>query len=507
MLGGRELKMDDYVALARRRIWWILAPTVLVPILAYVVSLRIPNRYASQTLVLVEQQKVPDNFVKPVITEDLNGRLATMQEQILSRTRLQPIIESSGLFKADYGKVPMEQLVDRMRKSIKVSPIRSEVESRRDMPGFYISFTADDPTVAQKVCAEITSMFMTENLKAREQSAVGTTDFLKNQLEDAKRKLDEQDSKLAQFKRKYLGQLPDQEQANLSMLTTVNSQLDAVTQAINRTSQDKTYAESLLAQQLAAWQSSRKAVASPDNLEHQLSALQSQLVTLQSKYTESHPDIIKLKKEIAELTRQVNDSTAAATSAQPPKAAAANEPAQIQQLRLQVHQLDAAIKERSAEQDRLRKQVGLYQSRVQLSPLVEEEYKQLTRDYSSAQKFHDELLGKVTQSEMATDLERRQQGEQFRVVDPPNLPEKPTSPDRLMFIKGGLAGGFVLGLGIALLLEMRDKSIRSDRDVEFYLQLRTIAMVPTIGAAAGRGLSRLRGQRRSKKPPQQAVGA
>jgi polysaccharide chain length determinant protein (PEP-CTERM system associated) len=507
MLGGRELKFDDYIAIARRRLWWILVPTVLAPIITYVVSLRIPNRYTSQTLVLVEQQKVPDNFVKPVVTEDLNARLATMQEQILSRTRLQPIIENFGLFKSDYGKLPMEQLVERMRKSIKVTPIRSEVETRRDMPGFYISFTSDSPTLAQKVCAELTSMFMTENLKAREQSAVGTTDFLKNQLEDAKRKLDEQDAKLAQFKRKYLGQLPDQEQTNLSMLATLNTQLDAVTQAINRIQQDKSYVESLLAQQLATWQNSRKAVANPDNLEHQLSALQSQLVTLQSKYTEDHPDIIKLKKEIAQLTRQFNDSAAAADTPEAPKAAAVTEPAQIQQLRLQVHQFAAAIKERSGEQDRLRKQVGLYQSRVQLSPMVEEEYKSLTRDYASAQRFHDELLGKVTQSEMATDLERRQQGEQFRVVDPPNLPEKPTFPDRQMFVKGGLAGGFALGLGIALLLEMRDKSLRSDRDVEFYLQLRTLAMVPTIGAPAERRLSRVRIRRRSKKPPQQAVGA
>ena len=292
MLGDRELNLYDYLAIARRRLWWLVLPTVIAPVLAFLVSLKIPNRYTSQTTVLVDQQKVPDSFVKPVVTEDLNGRLATMQEQILSRTRLQPMIERFGLFKSDEGKVPMEVLVDRMRKLITVTPIRANDGLRRgDMPGFSISFTAENARLAQQVCTEITSMFVSENLKAREQSAVGTTEFLTSQLDEAKRQLDSQDSKLAQFKMKYSGQGPEYEQTNLSMLATLNTQLQATTQTLARAQQDKTYSESLLAQQSAAWQASR-AGTNPDTLDHQLSVLQAQLVTLQSRYTEDHPDII-----------------------------------------------------------------------------------------------------------------------------------------------------------------------------------------------------------------------
>jgi len=172
MLGSRQLTWADYVSILRRRWWLVVIPTVLLPILAYVGSLWIPNRYTSKTSVLVEQQKVPDAFVKPVVAEELNQRLATMQEQILSRTRLQPIMERFSLYKSDVGKASTEELLDRMRKALSVSAVKADFGDRTGgLPGFYISFTADDPRVAQQVCAEITSMFVSENLRVREQRA------------------------------------------------------------------------------------------------------------------------------------------------------------------------------------------------------------------------------------------------------------------------------------------------------------------------------------------------
>jgi polysaccharide chain length determinant protein (PEP-CTERM system associated) len=502
MLGDRELNLHDYLAIARRRVWWLVLPIVIVPILTFLASFMIPNRYTSQTTVLVDQQKVPDTFVKPVVTEDLNGRLATMQEQILSRTRLQPMIERFGLFKEDQGEVPMEELVDRMRKLITVTPIRANDARRGDMPGFSISFTAKDARLAQQVCAEITSMFVSENLKAREQSAVGTTDFLTSQLDEAKRKLDDQDAKLAQFKMKYTGQLPEQEQTNLSMLATLNSQLEATTQMLARAQQDKTYSESLLAQQTAAWRASR-AATNPDTLEHQLSTLQSQLVTLQSRYTNDHPDIIKLKREIAKLEKALSENASASeVLSKDATKAGLNQPPELQQLRLQIHQLESVVKERSTEQQRIRQQIGVYQSRVQLSPRVEEEYKSLTRDYTTAQKNYDDLLNKKTQSEMATNLERRQQGEQFRVIDPPNLPETQTYPKRWQFAAFGVLGGLGFGLAAVGILEFRDRVVRTERDVQHYLQLPALALVPPVGAAALRRAPN--GKKRPSREPSSA---
>ncbi len=480
MLGHRELELDDYLAILRRRVWWIVVPAIVVPILTYLVTLKLPNRYRSQTVVLILQQKVPDNYVKSVIAEDLNVRLATMQEQILSRTRLQPIIERFGLYREP--DLTMEDRLYRMRGAVTVEAIKSEYLSRSGgMPGFAISFTGDNARIAQQVCAEITSMFMAENLRAREQAAQGTTDFLKDQLDGAKRILDEQDRKLAMFKQAHVGQLPGQEQTNLSMLNSLNNQLDAVNQNLSRAQQDKTYSESMLNQQLAAWQAARSA-SDPNDLRQQLSTLQTQLTDLQVRYTDDHPDVIKAKAAIAEVKRKLDESEAlAATTGDKNAKSTASEPAAIRQLRLTLHNIEQNIRELTTRQEELQNQIRTYQARVQLSPVVEEQFKAITRDYEIAQKSYDDLLAKKTQSEMATDLERRQQGEQFSILDPANLPEEPIFPNRPLFALGGLGGGLVLGLVFAFVLELRDKSLRSERDVEFYLEAATLVLIPLVG--------------------------
>src|ERR1700678_1537283 len=209
MLGHRALTLQDYGLILKRR-WWILAiPAILFPIIGYGITYLVQPQYVSQTLVLVEQQKVPESYVKPVVTEDLNGRLATMKEQILSRSRLQPIIERFNLFAG--GKMSMDDRIDLTRKNIDIKPIQSEIARAGGLPGFFISFKAGDARTAQLVCGEITSLFVNEITSERQTSAEGTTDFLRVQLADAKAKLDEEDAKLAKFQQTYVGKLPGAE--------------------------------------------------------------------------------------------------------------------------------------------------------------------------------------------------------------------------------------------------------------------------------------------------------
>src|SRR4029077_19885581 len=279
---------------------------------------------------------------------------------------------------------------------------------------FTVNYTGPNPKEAQNICNELTSMLLTENQSSREQAAQSTTDFISRQLDEAKRNLDDQDSKLAAFKRQYSGQLPGDEDNNLKVLGTLNSQLDANTQAVNRAQQDKAYTESLLAQQLAAWKSSQ-GTTNPQSLEQQLTALQGQLLQLQARYTEDHPDVIKTKADIVEVKKrlaEVNDAAAKGTETN--DKASLSEPAEIRQLRLQVHQYGEVLAQATREEKRIGDQVRIYQSRVAVSPEVEEKYKLLTRDYDTAQKFYADLLGKKSTSEMATDMEKRQQGEQMR---------------------------------------------------------------------------------------------
>ncbi len=485
MLGERELSFTDYWIILRRRRWALLLPILLAPVVAFLISLKLDDRYTSQTLVLVEQQKVPDAFVTSVVPEQVTERLATMQEQILSRSRLQPIIERFGLFKDQRG-APMEDLVERMRLAITVSPVRADFGTRTGgLPGFNISFTSDDPRVAQQVCAEITSMFMEENLKLRELRAQGTTDFLAKQLEEAKQKLDEQDARLAEFKKQHIGALPGQEQVNLSLAMGFTTQLDAATQAVNRAQQDRAYLESLLAQQLAIRQGgAATGTTTPEALDKQLTSLQGQLVSLQARYTDDHPDVIKVKSDIAKTQSRLAEVSSATS---PESKIVLQDPPEIRQLRAQIHQAELIIRTKTVEQDRIRAALGAAQSRLQLSPIVEEKFKSGTRDYQTALDFYNDLLEKKTRSEMATDLERRQQGEQFRVIDPANLPEKPSFPDRPLFALAGLGIGLAFGVGLVVVLESKDRSLRTEHDVATYLGLPTLAVMPTIAGANGNG--------------------
>ena len=490
MLGHRQLGFDDYIEILRKRWWIILVPALLGCAGVYMYSLRLADQYTSHTLVLVEEQKVPENYVKSVDTGDIGERLGTMQEQILSRTRLTPIIEKFGLFKNQKGKISTEDMVDSLRKSILIVPIKSLVTTREgELPGFSVSFTANDAHLAQQVCAEITSMFIEESLRLQEQRSVGTTEFLKSTLDQAKQSLDAQDQKLADFQRKYVGSLPGNEQTDMNMVTAFSSQLDAVTSQLNRAQQDRAYMESLLAQQLSAWQTSQKTsggIGEPheDALEIQLADLESQLVSLKARYTADHPDVVKLEGSIAALKKRIEDNQAHVKDKTPQTTVEATsktpEPPAIQQLRFQIHQEDVLIKEKTSEQARLRGQLGLAQGRLSMTPAVEKEYKEITRDYQTALQFYNDTLAKENQSEMATSLERKQQGAQFTVMDAANLPERPSFPNRPAFAGAGLGGGLALGLGLTLLLEFRDKTLRTENDIEHFLGLPTLALVPVI---------------------------
>ena len=480
MVGQRELTLEDYVSMLRRR-WPLMAALALIGgALSYGVAHFLPKRYLSQTLVLVTQPTVPGDYVKPVINIDTNQRLATMQQEILSRTRLEPVIKKFGLYGPDASQLPMEDLVARLRGAISVTPVLPMAQTRaQGLPGFNVSVTFEDPRLAQQICATITSMFMEQNLQLRQQMAEQTTQFLAKQLEDAKVKLDDQDTRLAAFKRHYLGSLPDQEQANLNVLLGLTAQLDATTQALTRAQQDKTFTESTLAEQLGAWRAAQQG-RNPVTFEQQLAALQEQLSGLRSKYTAGHPDVIKVNSDIEVLKKKMAEADQQKATGDDKAGPAPVEPAAVKGLRAQLHQFDQMIQERAAKQEEIQRQIKIYQARVQSSPAVEQEYKKLTRDFQTALEFYNDLLKKGNQSAMASDLERRQQGEQFRVLDAANLPDKPWFPNQTLFGLGGLGGGLALGIGLAFLMELQDTSLRTEKDVESLLTLPVLATVPRI---------------------------
>jgi uncharacterized protein involved in exopolysaccharide biosynthesis len=436
---------------------------------------------------------------------------------VLGRNRLQPIVEKRpNLFK---GGKNLEDVIEEVRNGVQIEPVVTDLGAiantgggkrkggQGSVPGFYVNFTTANPRDAQDICNDLTSAMLTEFQNTREQMAVSTTEFISRQLEEAKRNLDDQDSKLAVFKRQYSGQLPGDEDNNLKVLGALNSQLDANTQTVNRAQQDKSYTESLLAQQLSAWKSSQGS-NNPQSLETQLNSLQSQLLSLQARYTEDHPDVIKTKADIAEVKKKLAEvNEAAAKGGDANAKASASEPPEIRQLRLQVHQYEEVLAQATREQKRIGDQIRMYQSRVAISPEVEEKYKLLTRDYETAQKFYTDLLAKKSTSEMATDMERRQQGEQMHLLNQANLPESPSFPNRLLFAAGGLGSGLVIGMGLALWLELRDKSIRNEADVLASLQMPVLVSLPWVTEEIQKSSNgKFWGRERDKAESEEKVG-
>jgi polysaccharide chain length determinant protein (PEP-CTERM system associated) len=502
MLGHRVMTVPDYVAILKKR-WWIIAiPVAIFPILAYGITFLIQPEYISQTLVLVEQQKVPESYVKPVVTEDLSGRLATMKEQILSRSRLQPIIERFNLFANS--KMTMDDRIDQTRKNIGINPIESTIDRTNGLPGFFISFKAGDARTAQLVCGEITSLFVNESLNDRAAASAGTTDFLKAQLADAKAKLDEQDAKLEKFQQTYMGKLPGAEASNMNMMTTLNTQLDAATQALARMQQDRSYAESILAlQQSQTAQATEHGGVAPGAQQAELDKLQAQEADLSTRYTDDYPDVVTVRRKIKELKQRMAQAPAPAAPLSSVTTAKPTDSVGILQLRAQIRAMDQGIAQKKKDQAAIQAQLRMYQERVAASPAIEDEYKSITRDNQTAQAFYDDLLNKMNQSNMATDLEKRQQGEQFKVMDEPNLPEEPTTPKRPVFVGGGFALGLALGLLIVGLLEYMDTALRSERDIWAFTKL------PTLGVIAyNQEMEQAQGKRRwfGRRSPDMKAG-
>jgi uncharacterized protein involved in exopolysaccharide biosynthesis len=437
----------------------------------------------------VAEQKVPEGYVKPAITQGLSTRVSTLEQIALGADRLRPLIDRLQLAK---GSRSVDGVIDEIRAGINVKAVATagipntggkKKGLDEDVPGFNVLYTARNAQEARDVCAGVTDIMLQENLEDRIKGATSTNQFLVRQVEEAKRSLDTLDSQYAAFKQRYVGQLPGDEDNNLKILMGMNSQLDANTQTLSRAQQDKAYTESLLSQQLAAWKSSQTAT-NPQNLEQQLATLQSQLITLQGRYTDDYPDVVKTKKDIAELQKklkEINSAAANAPATSTSDPANLSEPPEIQQLRMQIHQYQQVITQASRDQQRLQDQIKIYQGRVALSPAVEEQYRKLTRDYEAAQKFYDDKSKQEKDSETQTAMEREQQGEQMQLQNPADLPDTPTFPNRLIFAGGGLAGGLALGFGLAMWLELRDQSVRTERDVLAVLDLPVLSQFPWVG--------------------------
>ena len=489
-----SLNLDPYFAVVRRRHWYFLTPLFAGWLIVWGVSWLIPSVYRSGTLILIEQPTVPSQYVVPnIATDNLQDRLQSITQQILSRTRLLRIIESKGLYAAGRRRLTQDEMVERMRKDIEIEL----VHDRDQLTAFNVYYSSNDPQIAQQVTSELTNLFISENLEARQAQSENTTRFLESHLEEARKSLSEQEEKVRVFKDQHLGDLPGQLQSNLQILSGLQSQMSSEQDALNRAKQQNVYLESLLGQYHSAQRSAKGADSVPMGLpalEQELERLKARLADLSSHYTDRHPDVRKVKEQIAnaeKMKQQITEEIKAkATTPVSDQAAAvapsdtgAREMSPTAELesQLKVNRLEIANREHTLEE--LKERTAEYQARLNREPVREQQLADLTRNYDQSRSNYDNLLKKKNDSELATSLERRQQGEHFRILDPPSLPVKPYSPDRLKLCAIGLGVGLLLGALVSAGTEITDDRLYSENDLKKLLPLDVISEIPEIATA------------------------
>ena len=498
MLPGKKYTPEDFLRMAWRRKWLIVIPAVLVAAGTFVWSYQLPDRFSASTTILVVPQRVPEAFVRPTIDVDVAERLQTISQRILTRTRLEQIIEEYNLYREERKTMIMEDIVEQMRtRDINVN-VANPRRRGEDATHFVVRFESTQPRTAMQVAERLSSMFVQENLEDRVVLVDQTNQFLQAQLDDARRRLVEHEAKLEAFRQRNAGRLPGQSGANLQMMQMTQQQIQANAEAANRERDRLASIDTAIADAIAnapAPSDKRGASGAPtatpaQQLEQAQAALNNLVETRGLK--PSHPDVIRIKRIIAELEPKVAEEVtrrAEQASLAPPEKAVNVPPtvaSRVADMRLEADQIRRSLENRKAEDERLRQMLASYNVRLESAPKLESELTELMRDYETLQGQYESLLKKSEESKLAVNLERRQIGEHFKIIEGARLPQRPISPNRARMNLMGLLAGLGLGIALVALLEYRDTTVKTDDDVVVSLALPVLAVIPAMLTQAER---------------------
>jgi len=473
------LDFERCLDIFRRRHMQFLIPMFVGWLVVWGASWLLPTRYKSTTLILVEHPTMPESYVAPNVNENLQDRLQSITQQILSRTRLLMIVDKLHLYEERSGLTPDDK-VELMRKDISVELVRNE--KNHEITAFNVSFMAHDPHTAQSVTSELTALFINENLKVRQAQSEDTTKFIERQLDDARTALSDQEAKVRQFQSAHVGVLPSQQASNLQILGGLQQQLQNEEDSLNTAKQQRVYYQTLIEQYRTVHTATKTADGGQTELgavDQELNRLRAQLADLNSRYTDSYPDVQKVKQQIAATEQRRQDLLSRGESSKGGQDSGAQNPTLLQlQSQLQANQTEVGSRERAIAS--LQARINEYQERLNAQPATEQQLAELTRGYEQSKVNYDELLKKKNQSAMATSMEQMQQGERFTMLDPPSLPFKPDFPNRLKFCVLGLAFGFGLGLALMVGLEFFEDRLHGEKEIKAMLPAPVLAEIPEI---------------------------
>ncbi len=505
MLPGKTHGVQTAFDILRRRAWLIVIPPFAALFVALVVSHQLPDLYQSDVLIAIVAQRVPDSLVKSTVTIKTEDRLDAIQTQVLSRTPLEQLILELDLYPAERRTLPMEDVVVKMRAAIDVAIERPRVGPRGFEPphAFHVRFKYPDATLAAKVTQRLGASFVEQNARDRDAMAEATNQFLETQLAEARTRLEQQENKLEAFRQRHGNELPTQVQSNMQVVQSTQMQVQALVEATARARDRRLMTERIYTELSAEpapapvpsgppqAQPAPGTLAPAGTAKQQLTDARQLLARLEMRYRPDHPDVIRTRRAIADLETKAAEEKSSEDGGEPMAAPAVSEVEvarrdRLSAMRAELDSLDRQVAFNEQEEQRLRDLVAEYQRRIEAVPGVESEWSVLTRDYDTQQAAYKDLLTKSEQSKVALNLERRQIGEQFRILDAAGVPTKPISPNRLQVSGVGFGLGLVIGLGLTLLLELKDASFRTEADVVEVLSLPVLALVPFVPTAAER---------------------
>jgi succinoglycan biosynthesis transport protein ExoP len=475
----RGAGLDRVRAIWNRRKWLGIIVFALPLAAAVAVIMALPDLYQSTALVLVERQQVPEAFVRPTVTSDLEIRIHTISQEILSRSRLEALITRMGLYPDLRDAPSKEEAVNRLRRDIRLELKSADANRGGTTTSFALSYRGAEPQTVALVTNTLASFYIEENLKARERQASGTADFLRVQLQEAKKRLDEQEARMGELQRRYMGELPQQLQSNLAGLEAMNVQL--------RMNNDSQIRLAERRDQLAAQLAAARAESGDETDEMRLARLKRDLTTLRIKYTDLWPDIIRIKDEIARLEKAVAEPKPKT----PVKAPVVPTP-QVLRAQEALQSVETELKLAKADEQRLKHAITNYQTRLDNAPAREQAYLDATRDYQSTKELYATLTKRYEEAQLAESMEQRQKGEQFRILDSAVPASSPAAPRRSKLLLASLALSAVLGAGIMVLAEVLDTSFHSTGDLRAYTIVPVLVSIPRIITEADARRSRWR---------------
>ena len=505
------VKVQEYWGIIIRRKWMVIVSILAGLAIGVGLCLVLPKSYRSSTEILIENQKIPHEYVKGMVVGDIEGRLVMIQQQVMSRGLLGQILEENKLYEGLIQREGLESAIEKLRKGIKVETVRSTDPRKQTVEAVNISFADENPMTAMKVTAKLASLFIEENIKEKEQLVTGVSAFLEQEVEEAKKALEVQEHAISEYKTKYVGLLPEQIDGNLRTLDRLQMDLNTTNDLLHSRT-DKLRA---LERSINEYQSSVVPGVEPDSpkfirkepdpLVARLRQLEQRLTTLRAEWKETYPDITETKQEILSLKEQLGEKYGAPFVDQDGVVNQESEATgrkdvppdfyiYLRELKMQRQDILTEFSSLQNRHERLLQLIKETERRVEQTPVREQELMILLRDYENRQKNYQVLLDKRLNAHVAVNLEKRQKGEQFRILDPANLPSNPETPNQLQIMMAGLLGGCGLGIVLAFGLDYVNPTFRRREDVELLPGVRVLATVPLFVAAPNQALTKRRSE-------------